>query len=137
MNILLNWKEEYSVAIKELDQQHKKLFDLINLLYDSYIRKENDDVVEEILLDLKDYAFVHFRDEEKYFTEEKLLEHDECQAHFSQHHYFISQINKFQSKYKSHDPSLQYEMILFLQEWITNHIMKSDKKYMDQMMKRR
>jgi len=72
MNILIDWSEEYSVNIKKFDQQHKKLFDLINFLNDSLIRNEDDDILEQILSDLIDYTFVHFKEEEKYFTSSNL-----------------------------------------------------------------
>ena len=52
MNIVIHWKEDYSTGIDEIDQQHKKLIDMINVLYDSHIRKEKDDV--PLLLHLRD-----------------------------------------------------------------------------------
>lgn len=130
MNILIDWSEEYSVNIKEFDQQHKKLFDLINLLYDSIIRNEEDDILEQILSDLIDYTFVHFKDEEKYFTSPNLLSHINTQAHIAEHQFFLNKIENFQSKYRSYGSSLKQEVIVFLHEWITNHILRSDKKYM-------
>ena len=36
----------------------------------------------------------------------------------------------FQEQYWLHDPGLKQKMIDFLQNWITNHILRSDKKYM-------
>src|SRR5208337_311615 len=102
MNILIHWKEDFSVKIKELDQQHKKLFDLINLLYDSYMRKENDEMLAQILADLKEYAFVHFKEEEKYFSHAELIGYKEVPNHILEHQLFIKSVEKFQAKYQSY-----------------------------------
>ena len=83
MNILLHWKQEYSVNIKEIDQQHRKLFDLINLLYDSSLLNEKEDILEKIFVELKDYAFVHFKDEEKYFARAGLSGYKDAPAHMA------------------------------------------------------
>jgi hemerythrin-like metal-binding protein len=131
MNLILHWKPEFSVKIKEIDQQHRKLFDLINLLYDASVRKEKEDILEQILTDLKDYAFVHFKDEEKYIVKATSSGYKDSQVHLSEHKYFINEVEMFREKYWLHDTGLLQRMIVFLQNWITNHILKSDKKYME------
>ncbi len=130
MNILIHWKPEYSVNIKEIDQQHKKLFDLINWLYDSIVRNEKDDIIEQILIELKDYAFVHFKDEEKYLVKAREMGYMESDPHMSEHNEFINVIEKFHQKYINGNPQIKQEVVEFLQRWITQHIINSDKKYM-------
>jgi len=132
MNILINWKEEYSVKNKEIDQQHKRLFDMINQLYDSLMSNDRDDILEQIISDLMDYTFVHFKSEENYFAK---LEYEEATSHIVEHQYFLKEAEKFRNVYQSQDSKLIQEVISFLQEWITNHIMQTDKKYMNCVVK--
>ena len=39
----LEWNESFSVNVAELDQQHQKLFDLINLLYEAWQSDKDSD----------------------------------------------------------------------------------------------
>ena len=64
---LLTWQNDYSVGVKELDQQHRKMFDLINQFYDSMIEARNKDNVKKTLKELVEYSHSHLATEEKYF----------------------------------------------------------------------
>ncbi len=45
----------YSVGINEIDNQHKKLIELINRLYSLYLDK-NDQEIKNIISEIKDYT---------------------------------------------------------------------------------
>jgi hemerythrin len=62
------WKEEYSVSIQEIDNQHKVIIDLLNDLYDAFLRKDHENKTGDIISRLTDYALMHFKVEEQYFT---------------------------------------------------------------------
>lgn len=67
-NKKIPWENSYSIGIKDIDRQHKKLFDLVNELYDL---EENDNIKEQIrkiLYAFHDYTIVHFKDEENYMA---------------------------------------------------------------------
>lgn len=132
MNILIHWNEEYSVKNKELDQQHKKLIDMLNQAYDSLFRDEKDDILEQIITDMKDYAFIHFKNEEKYFAQSG---YEDAPAHIAEHQFFLKNVEKFCAEYKAHDAALRNEIMIFLQDWLIKHIMWSDKKYMESFIK--
>jgi len=126
MNILIYWKEEYNLNIKEIDQQHRKLVDMINVLYDSILRKDDEDVLEQTISDMRDYAFVHFKTEEKYFAQ---VGFSDAESHQAEHHFFLENVEKFYSEYQTYDLTLAKEVLTFLQEWFINHIVNVDKKY--------
>ena len=59
------WDEKYSVKVRELDNQHKKLFDIINKL-DSHMRQgKGKEILGSVLKDMVDYTKVHFAAEER------------------------------------------------------------------------
>lgn len=126
MNILVNWKESYSVNSKEIDQQHKKLIDLINVLYDAFIRKEDKDKLDYIISELNDYAIVHFSAEEKYFTENGFTHSEE---HVNEHKKFLKEVEMFRNEYYYNSISLTPKIMTFLRDWLTNHIREMDQEY--------
>jgi hemerythrin-like metal-binding protein len=132
MNILIHWKEDYNLNIKEIDQQHKKLFDIINVVYDSMIREEEDEVLGQAISDLSDYAFVHFKVEEKYFEQ---VGYEDAPFHIAEHRKFLDRIETFRMEYSVNGAKYAKEVMFFLQEWLNNHILHVDKKYMETFIK--
>ncbi|MFC1744793.1 hypothetical protein ACFL35_12455, partial [Candidatus Riflebacteria bacterium] len=61
---LLQWDELYSVAVEDLDEQHKFLFKLINDFHDSIEKKPDRELELDTLNILVDYAVNHFASEE-------------------------------------------------------------------------
>ena len=62
---LLTWQEKYSVGIKEIDNQHKQLIDMINELNDAMLAKRGKEVLMSVLNKLAAYCVTHFTNEEK------------------------------------------------------------------------
>lgn len=65
----VHWEESYSVGIRLVDHQHKKLFNLVNRLYDLEDNVNIKEQIREILYAFRDYTIVHFKDEEDYMQE--------------------------------------------------------------------
>ena len=66
---LFTWSDEMSVNIKRIDEQHKKLIDLLNSLFLAMIEGQAQSVIEKIVGELINYADYHFKTEEYYFEE--------------------------------------------------------------------
>ena len=56
---LYTWDKKYSVNNEELDNHHKKLFDLFNKLYDCSLDKDNRITLGPIVEDLVSYFNYH------------------------------------------------------------------------------
>lgn len=126
MNVIVPWKEEFSVNIDSFDIQHKKLVNAINMLYDSIIKNTDDDILDQKMSNLIDNTFIHFKNEEKYFA---LYKYEDANAHISEHQFFLKQVEKLQRDFRSYDQPLRKEIVIFLQKWFTGHIKKTDIKY--------
>jgi hemerythrin len=120
------WKEEYSMHIQEIDDQHKVIVELLNDLYDAFLRKEHENKTGEILSRLTDYAFMHFKLEEKYFL---MFNYHEKVEHKLEHKKFVERVETFKEEFNKNKTALTYKIINFLRDWLSNHIMVSDKKY--------
>ena len=59
----IKWSKELELGIPEIDEQHKKLIDLINLFY---TEPEESKKVERFLTELEDYINYHFSYEEAF-----------------------------------------------------------------------
>ncbi len=58
---LFNWSEEYSVNVNGLDNQHKKLVDLINELHSAMKEGKSKEVLGKIIEELISYTKFHFQ----------------------------------------------------------------------------
>jgi hemerythrin-like metal-binding protein len=54
------WKDDYSVSVIEIDNQHRAITQMLNELYDSFMKKEHEARLGEILARLSNYAVIHF-----------------------------------------------------------------------------
>jgi hemerythrin len=129
---ILNWNESLSVKISSIDQQHKKLFDLINEFYDSMSQGSSKEKLMGVIKGLKDYTVVHFSNEEKIM---KTINYSEFSNHKAEHDKFVATILDYEERYKSGKLILSLEVTNFIKNWITSHIMGTDKKYSDFFIK--
>lgn len=123
---LIDWSDNYSVNVKVMDDQHKKLINIINELNDSMKAGRSKDVMEKILKGLVDYTITHFS------AEETLMKNNNYPGYTnqkSQHEALIKKVQDYQSKYQSGRMVMGVEIMSFLKDWLLNHISGSDKKY--------
>jgi len=129
---IIKWTEEYSVGIKEIDNQHKGLVILINELFTLMTKGKSKDSLSEIFNYLTDYTKKHF------FTEETLLykyAYPEIDQHKLEHSKFIENLNNLKSDFKTGKITISIETLNFLKDWLLNHIKISDKRYSVHILK--
>jgi len=56
---MVQWSEEYSVEIQEIDEQHKCIVSYINELYEALARKESRDIVVDVIHKLVQQALAY------------------------------------------------------------------------------
>jgi hemerythrin-like metal-binding protein len=122
----IRWSEELSVEIGSIDSQHKKLIDLINSFYESVNKGLAKEKMLELIKALKDYTQYHFSNEERYM---KQYGYPDFENHKKEHQQFIDTVLNFEERYKSGKLLLSLEVTNFIKDWVTNHILGTDKKY--------
>ncbi|HMK59743.1 MAG TPA: bacteriohemerythrin [Dissulfurispiraceae bacterium] len=123
---LIDWSDNYSVNVKAMDDQHKKLVSIINELNDSMKTGKSKDVMEKILKGLVDYTITHFS------AEEALMKNSGYPGYAnqkSQHEDLVKKVQDYQNKYHSGQMVMGVEIMSFLKDWLLNHISGLDKKY--------
>jgi len=123
---IITWTDSFSVKVVEIDNQHKKLVEMINRLYEAMKVGKSKDVMGEILDNLITYTATHFKTEEKYFD---LYHYPEKETHKAEHEKFVETVTKFKNDFESGNAIISIEVMNFLKEWLTNHINGSDKQY--------
>lgn len=122
----ISWKNNYSVGYETIDNQHKKLIQLINDLYEAYMNKTNSVSIERITSELTEYVNLHFSEEEKLFETHN---YSETEEHIKEHRIFVSTIEDILLKNKDNQKILSTRITSFLQKWLINHILEVDIKY--------
>ncbi|MCU7832335.1 MAG: bacteriohemerythrin [gamma proteobacterium symbiont of Lucinoma myriamae] len=123
---LIQWNDELSVGINSIDEQHKKLINMINALNDALLSGQTKQVLSEIFDELAVYTVEHFDYEEELFAR---YGYSESQAHKNEHSALTEQVNNLQQKVKKGDFMISIEVMHFLKDWLTQHILKTDKAY--------
>lgn len=125
---MLNWKEEYSIGVPQIDKQHRRLFEIGNSIYElleNYILDDKYDKIIVIIEELKQYTKYHFQTEEQYML------HIKYPGYFSQkveHDDFIAKIEEVELQDIDKDQENYIrELLLFVFSWILEHIMQKDK----------
>ncbi|HTZ18157.1 MAG TPA: bacteriohemerythrin [Dissulfurispiraceae bacterium] len=123
---LINWSEDYSVHVKEMDEQHKKLIAMINDLNDAMKSGKSKDIMDKILKGLIDYTVFHFGAEEKLM---KSNNYPGYQQQKTQHESLTKKVMEYQERLNSGKMVMGVEVMNFLKDWLINHIKGLDTKY--------
>ena len=69
MGTQLVWNERYNIGVEIIDREHKKLFSILNKLFDFGRQEEKSQwVCQEAVKYFKEHAIQHFADEESYMA---------------------------------------------------------------------
>jgi hemerythrin-like metal-binding protein len=128
----LDWNTNLSVGISSFDNQHKKLIELYNNFYDSVVKKESKEKMSLVIKGLKDYTVYHFTDEEKWM---KLYHFPDFESHKEDHDKFVNAVLDLEKRYSNGRMILSIEIINFIRDWITKHIVTIDKQYTEFLTK--
>ncbi len=119
----LIWDESLSVQIQEVDDDHRKLVDLFNMLNRSIMEGDAKNYIEAVLEELISCTVWHFRHEERLMLKHGYKGYME---HKTEHQELIDSAVALQQKCQQEDRLLSSEEIEFLEYWLTGHILGAD-----------
>ncbi len=130
----VSWSPLFSVKNPHIDQQHKKLFQIVNEFHSAYKAKENKDYIFSVLNKLIKYTEEHFRDEER------LIKASNCpqelyERHMKEHEKLIEDIFELHANLQAGEKKSLNELERFFDKWLINHVLEEDKQYLDYINK--
>ena len=119
----LTWNDSFSVKIEAIDDQHKRLFDLVNRLFDSMQAGAGNKTIRQALAELIRYTMTHFAAEEAAM---EAYGYPELNEHRQEHQKLTAQVLEFIEQYHVGRAKIGMSLLDFLQNWLTGHILGSD-----------
>ncbi len=126
MTPLLDWSDDFSVGIEEIDEQHKVLIGLLNELDMAIRQRRGSEITDSILKRLEDYTRVHFTLEEALM---RVLDYPDYEAHKHEHERLIADLQALKKKYAADHSSISFELVHFMKNWLMTHTLGTDRKY--------
>jgi hemerythrin len=124
------WREQLSVGLDQIDEDHKQLINLINGFEWATSGQIHLDILSRILDELEEYAHGHFEREEKVQASIQFPYRD---AHKQAHQVLLSDLKKLREEFAGLDDSSNTEirqitgrMAVFLRNWLLDHILEED-----------
>jgi hemerythrin len=121
----IEWNVNLYTGLPDVDQQHNKLFALVNRLTE--VSEHNQDVLDQAFQELKDYAIEHFTLEERLMDEAK-IDPVHIDYHKNAHALFVAKVAGLWETRDNDDGRTLNEMLEFLKSWILQHILQTDRK---------
>lgn len=123
---LMTWNHSFSVNVKQFDEQHIKLIDIINELHNAMIAGNAKEILGRIIDELVSYTVDHFS------AEEMLMEayvYQEMVDHKFKHERLVNQVAQLQQQFKEGHVILTLGVMMFLKDWLVKHIQGDDKRF--------
>jgi hemerythrin len=123
---LIKWRESYGTGVLSMDNQHRKIIDLINELYKHIRNEETSSSVEDVLSAMIKYAEEHLQEEENLLKTNDFSDYDE---HMSKHQSYRERLSSLMAESKTDPEAAVKSTYAFLRQWWMGHIVDEDKKY--------
>jgi hemerythrin len=129
---LVEWSDDLSVGMEEIDAQHKILVSLLNRFHKAVITGQDHRILQEVLEELMKYTAVHFSLEEQLM---RTCNYPDYANHKKRHEELLAQIQDFHARVGRNEEGVSKELWTFLRRWLTQHIQGSDKQYAPYLIK--
>jgi hemerythrin-like metal-binding protein len=128
------WSRVLSIGVDEIDEDHRKLVSIFNVLNHSVIEGESPDYLAAVLEELINCTVWHFSHEERL-----MLKHGypEAADHKAEHHALIDSAKALQRELLQAGNRVGDAQIEYLERWLTEHILTADMRlgsYLSQVM---
>jgi hemerythrin len=132
---LISWNDHFDVGIAIMDEQHHKIVEVINELYNSIFslnmdaseeekEKEKAEGIKKSLHAAVEYVKVHFSTEEAIMRK---IDFPRYPEHKARHEDFARRVLLDVVRFESGDKRVGMQLIAFLRDWLLEHIAVADK----------
>ena len=120
----MQWKDEYSVGVAEIDEQHKGVIELFTVIDTAIDNREGWSDVFFKLEQLREHARFHFALEESLMRMHDYLKHAE---HVDLHKHFLGKLDQLQMTTLSRQVTMN--TINYLSNWYADHMQTHDRDF--------
>lgn len=121
----ITWDESYETHVNEIDEQHKTLVSILNKLHEAMHQGKGKEILGNVFTELLNYTVYHFQTEEGFM---KKLHFPDSVNHIKEHKKLTDTALTLNEKFNAGEAMITSEVLMFLKNWLTNHILVSDKK---------
>ena len=128
------WGEILSVGVDEIDEDHRKLVNIFNILNHAVMEGGSLDYLAAVLEELVHCTVWHFSHEERLMLE---YGYEDMEEHKAIHRELVDSVRELQQRILQADKTIADEDIEFLEHWLTEHILTDDMRlgsYLSQVM---
>lgn len=121
----IQWSKILSVGVDEIDEDHRKLIEIFNVLNQATQTKESQEYLAAVLDELVNCTIWHFSHEERLMIKHQ---YPGYQEHKNEHRDLIASAKELQHEILHSGTALAEEHIRFLDRWLTEHILTTDQQ---------
>jgi len=122
---LFEWTEEYAVGVRQIDEEHRRLFALAEAMHMAMIAGKGREFLQTLLAGLLDYTSYHFAHEEALMAR---VGYPERSKHQRQHEALKARVRELQERAAAGEITMTMEVALFLIDWLKRHTAAADRK---------
>ncbi len=119
----LVWSKILSVGIDEIDEDHRKLIQIFNILNHAVAEGDTPEYLAATLEELINCTVWHFSHEERLMLKHR---YPETAQHKAEHRELIQTARELQQAVLQAGETLVDEQVEFLERWLTEHILTAD-----------
>lgn len=125
-NAFFRFSSRFSVKVEAIDEEHRKIFDFVNLVYRAIKNRENRDGIVRTLGEMASFVTEHFAHEEHLMDQTGFAGLD---AHKEIHEKLLSDVAAILQQLQQEEAVDLIGLMGFLRDWLIKHIMGVDRKY--------
>jgi hemerythrin-like metal-binding protein len=122
------WNQNFETGIPAIDEQHRKLVDLLNVLVSHLAYQSGAPALNKVFKELREYTEFHFKSEEQIWH--RYFDGDPWEEwHRKTHGDFVAEILRLKNEEVAKPLDVVIgQIVTFLTHWLAQHILDSDKR---------
>nr|CRH05838.1 conserved protein of unknown function [Candidatus Magnetococcus massalia] len=122
---IFQWRPSFNIGVEILDEQHRRLLGMGSTLYRAMLNSEQE-LVEQTLERLINFAYYHFHTEENYLVE---IRSSLLAEHRALHRAMLGELKQFKHQATAPGFTNHEETFGFFKRWLLDHILREDIKF--------